>query len=65
MFKSIDRCALCGKIDDRDNLILYPFPEGPKLVCKDCYRRLPKKPIEDFVNPKKRRPNDDIFPPRM
>ncbi|NHJ86913.1 MAG: hypothetical protein FK734_15730 [Asgard group archaeon] len=64
MFKAIEKCALCGEVNDRDKMILYHFPQGPKLVCKKCYQSLPtdpytlgKKPIEP-IKP----PNSDILP---
>ena len=66
MIKSTARCSVCGQIGDRDEMILYNFPSGPKLVCKRCYRQLPREPGKDIILPderKRRKPNDEFFPP--
>ena len=63
MLKDVKSCALCGKVAPREELILYHFPEGPKLVCKTCYRQLPPDPANRIKGPFKRKPGDDIFPP--
>ncbi|MBK5113473.1 MAG: hypothetical protein KGD59_16055 [Candidatus Heimdallarchaeota archaeon] len=65
MIKSIAKCHLCGKTEDRDNMILYNFPNGPRVICKDCFRTLPPDPSRGIPRPdgKKRKPHEDIFPP--
>ena len=62
MIKSVARCSICGKVADRDELILYNFPKGPQLVCLKCHSQLPRDPRKDRI-PQKRKPDDDIFPP--
>jgi len=62
MIKSIARCSICGKVADRDELVLYNFPKGPQLVCLKCHSQLPRDPRKDIL-PQKRKPGDDIFPP--
>ena len=65
MFKSVSKCSLCGEMGDRDDMILYHFPDGVRLVCKTCYKQLPPDVSRIIRRPdgRKRRPNDDIFPP--
>ncbi|MBD3192368.1 MAG: hypothetical protein GF308_17145 [Candidatus Heimdallarchaeota archaeon] len=63
MMKSFTRCAVCGKVGDRDEMVLYHFPDGPKLVCKKCYKELPPDPADKIITPDKRKPDDDFFPP--
>ncbi|HUT82435.1 MAG TPA: hypothetical protein VMZ29_14635 [Candidatus Bathyarchaeia archaeon] len=65
MFKSISKCSLCGKIGDRDEMVLYNFPNGSRIVCKKCYLELPPDPIKNIPGPKDKRrpPESDFFPP--
>ena len=65
LFKSVSKCSLCGRIGDRDEMVLYNFPTGPRIVCKKCYRDLPPDPTSGIPRPdkKKRGPHDDLFPP--
>ncbi|MFW9924665.1 MAG: hypothetical protein ACFFDW_15390 [Candidatus Thorarchaeota archaeon] len=64
MYKSISQCTICGEVKDRDQLLIYYFPEGPKLVCKTCYKQLPLSPRDKLPLPfDKKHPGDDIFPP--
>ena len=64
IIKELTSCSLCGKVASRDELIIYHFPEGPKLVCKICYRQLPPDPGKRMRYPgKERKPSDDLFPP--
>ena len=63
MIKSVARCSLCGKITNRDELVLYNFPNGPQLVCSRCLRQLPPDPRKSRL-PQQRKPGDDILPPR-
>ena len=64
MLKGIDKCSICGKVSPRDELIVYNFPNGPKLVCRKCLSQLPPDPLNRRLPPgMKRRPTDDVFPP--
>jgi len=65
VLKGIAKCALCGQTFPRDELIVYHFPTGPKLVCKECLQKLPRDPSRTIKRPngKTRRPTDDFFPP--
>jgi ribosome-binding protein aMBF1 (putative translation factor) len=65
MMKNIARCEVCGKVGDRNDMVIYHSPTGPKIVCKKCYQQLQKTPIDDIKTPsgKKRKPSDDFFPP--
>jgi len=65
MLKGIARCALCGQTFPRDELTIYNFPTGPRLVCKECLLKLPPDHSSFIRRPdgKKRQPSDDFFPP--
>ncbi len=65
LIKGIARCSLCGKLTARDELLSYNFPNGTRLVCKKCYQSLPPDPTKIIERPngKKRRPENDFFPP--
>ncbi|MEA2070333.1 MAG: hypothetical protein U9O98_03490 [Asgard group archaeon] len=65
MMKDFAKCAVCGKLEEREKMHIYHFPDGPKLVCSDCYKKLPPDPMNRIKTPKgtKRGPGDDLFPP--
>ena len=67
MLQSFNNCSVCHKVAKRQDLKIYHFPNGPRLVCKDCYRNLPPDPHSRMPSPpgpKGRNPTDDIMPPR-
>jgi len=66
VLQSFDHCSICHKVAKREELRVYNFPTGPRLVCKECYRNLPPDPLNRIPRPpgqRKRGPADDIFPP--
>jgi hypothetical protein len=65
LLKGIAKCSLCGITKAQDELMPYNFPNGKRLVCRDCYQKLPPDPTRIIKRPdgKKRRPEDDLYPP--